>query len=386
MKIKFTIYITLLFFTVVGQEKENKLKEDLQAIIAKTVDNQKVFGVSFAVQKDSFNWEGTAGNIAINHTFFIASTCKIFASAIVFYLINNDKINLKDKISKYLDANTLNQLHVYKGKDYSNEITLEHLLAHTSGLPDYFQDKDANGESLEKKLTAGKDMGWDFEYTIALTKKLTPHFAPGTKNKAHYSDANYQILGKIIEVVTGKSFAQNCNEIIINPLQLNNTYLFPQANKEQPKTLYYKNKPLEIPLAMASFGADGGIVSNSADMMIFIRAFFNGEILNNKKYLRDLSKGNQKKVGIIATLIGNPEVVVLDEPFANLDPTTVNRLKKIIKELSENPQVTILVSSHDLQHTVEVCDRIVALNKGEVVKDIVTSAETLQELEAFFAV
>ena len=114
--------------------------------------------------------------------------------------------------------------------------------------------------------------------------------------------------------------------------------------------------------------------------------FFNGEILNNKKYLRDLSKGNQKKVGIIATLIGNPEVVVLDEPFANLDPTTVNRLKKIIKELCENPQVTILVSSHDLQHTVEVCDRIVALNKGEVVKDIVTSDETLKELEAFFAV
>lgn len=114
--------------------------------------------------------------------------------------------------------------------------------------------------------------------------------------------------------------------------------------------------------------------------------FFNGEILNNKKYLRDLSKGNQKKAGIIATLIGNPEVVVLDEPFANLDPTTVNRLKKIIKELSENPQVTILVSSHDLQHTVEVCDRIVALNKGEVVKDIVTSDETLKELEAFFAV
>jgi ABC-2 type transport system ATP-binding protein len=114
--------------------------------------------------------------------------------------------------------------------------------------------------------------------------------------------------------------------------------------------------------------------------------FFNGEILNNKKYLRDFSKGNQKKIGIIATLIGNPKVVVLDEPFANLDPTTVNRLKKIIKELCENPEVTILVSSHDLQHTVEVCDRIVALNKGEVVKDIVTSVETLKELEAFFAV
>jgi ABC-2 type transport system ATP-binding protein len=128
---------------------------------------------------------------------------------------------------------------------------------------------------------------------------------------------------------------------------------------------------------------------NKADVNALLEKheeFFNDEILRNKKYLRDLSKGNQKKVGIIATLIGNPKVVILDEPFANLDPTTVSRLKKIIKELAENPNITVLVSSHDLQHTVEVCDRIVALNKGEIVKDIVTSAETLKELEAFFAV
>ena len=128
---------------------------------------------------------------------------------------------------------------------------------------------------------------------------------------------------------------------------------------------------------------------NKADVDALISKhedFFNGEILNSKKYLRDLSKGNMKKVGIIATLIGNPEVVILDEPFANLDPTTVSRLKKIIKELASNPNVTVLVSSHDLVHTVEVCDRIVALNKGEIVKDIHTSPETLKELEAFFAV
>ncbi len=114
--------------------------------------------------------------------------------------------------------------------------------------------------------------------------------------------------------------------------------------------------------------------------------FFGGEILNNKKYLRDLSKGNMKKVGIIATLIGNPELVILDEPFANLDPTTVIRLKKIIKELADDPNITVLVSSHDLLHTVEVCNRIVALSKGEIVKDIHTSPETLQELESFFAI
>lgn len=114
--------------------------------------------------------------------------------------------------------------------------------------------------------------------------------------------------------------------------------------------------------------------------------FFNGEILQKKKYLRDLSKGNQKKVGIIAALIGKPEVIILDEPFANLDPTTQFRLKKIIKELADDPEVTILVSSHDLAHTIEVSNRIVALEKGIVMKDIKTSQETLRELEEFFAV
>lgn len=112
--------------------------------------------------------------------------------------------------------------------------------------------------------------------------------------------------------------------------------------------------------------------------------FFHGEILGQKKYLRDLSKGNQKKAGIVASFIGDPEVIVLDEPFANLDPTTQIRLKAIIKDLAAQKGVTVLVSSHDLMHVTEVCERIVVLNKGEVVKDIQTSAETLRELESFF--
>jgi len=112
--------------------------------------------------------------------------------------------------------------------------------------------------------------------------------------------------------------------------------------------------------------------------------FFHGEILGQSKYLRDLSKGNQKKVGIVAALIGSPEVIILDEPFANLDPTTQIRLKKIIKDLAANPEITVLVSSHDLMHVTEVCERIVVLDKGEVVNDIVTSKETLKELEEHF--
>jgi len=113
--------------------------------------------------------------------------------------------------------------------------------------------------------------------------------------------------------------------------------------------------------------------------------FFYGEILGQKKYLRDLSKGNQKKVGIVSALIGNPEVIVLDEPFANLDPTTQIRLKQIIKELTDDKAITILISSHDLMHVTDVCERIVVLDKGEVIKDLQTNKATLKELEAHFS-
>ena len=112
--------------------------------------------------------------------------------------------------------------------------------------------------------------------------------------------------------------------------------------------------------------------------------FFHGEILGGKKYLRDLSKGNQKKVGVIAALIGEPKVIILDEPFANLDPSTQIRLKEIIKDLSKYKDTTILVSSHDIQDVTEVCDRIALLEKGKLIKDIKTNKETLKELETYF--
>lgn len=128
---------------------------------------------------------------------------------------------------------------------------------------------------------------------------------------------------------------------------------------------------------------------NKADVTSFLSQFdefFNGEILGKKKYLRDLSKGNQKKAGIVAAMMGNPQVVILDEPFANLDPTTQIRLKKLLKTLTDNKAVTVLISSHDLSHVTEVCERIVVLDKGTVVKDIQTSEETLKELEQHFSV
>ena len=123
-----------------------------------------------------------------------------------------------------------------------------------------------------------------------------------------------------------------------------------------------------------------------ADFMNEMNSFFNDEITGKNKYIRDFSKGNQKKIGIAAALMGNPEVLILDEPFTNLDPSSQIRLRKMLVELNQSLGITMLISSHDLMHVTEVCSRIVALQKGIVMHDLQTNENTLKELEAFFAV
>ncbi len=115
-------------------------------------------------------------------------------------------------------------------------------------------------------------------------------------------------------------------------------------------------------------------------------AFFNGEILEKKKYIRDLSQGNKKKIGIAAALIGSPALIVLDEPFANLDPSSQIRLKNILKSVSNREEATLIISSHELNHITEVCQRITVLDKGSIVHDIQTSSDTLQDLQKYFTV
>ncbi len=129
----------------------------------------------------------------------------------------------------------------------------------------------------------------------------------------------------------------------------------------------------------------GETKANIDEYLVTLKDFFNGEILQKVKYIRDLSKGNQSKVGIASCLMQKPELLMLDEPFANIDPSTQIRLKNMLKDVNRQGATT-LISSHDLNHITDVCERILLMEKGKIIKDIATSSSTLDELESYFAV
>jgi ABC-2 type transport system ATP-binding protein len=114
--------------------------------------------------------------------------------------------------------------------------------------------------------------------------------------------------------------------------------------------------------------------------------FMNDEILEQKKLIRQFSTGNKQKVGIIAAMLVQPELLILDEPFNFLDPTSQILIKRMLKEENEARGTTMLISSHNLNHITEICSRIILLEKGKIIKDLTPSEDDLQEIEKYFSV
>lgn len=117
------------------------------------------------------------------------------------------------------------------------------------------------------------------------------------------------------------------------------------------------------------------------------RTFLAGEILGQKKLIRNLSAGNKQKVGIVAAMLLRPQLLILDEPFNFLDPSSQSAMKHLLTQYNHDTGATILVSSHNLQHTVDICPRIVLLEHGHIIRSIDNSnGEAQKELENYFQV
>jgi len=135
-------------------------------------------------------------------------------------------------------------------------------------------------------------------------------------------------------------------------------------------------------------GKEYGFTKNNIDSKLFIyKGLFNNEILGQKKkYIRDFSKGNKQKIGIVSALITEPKVLIYDEPFNSLDPSSQIILKRILVDYNKQTNASIVISSHDLNHITDICSRIVLIEKGSIIRDIQNDGTTLAELENYFSV
>ena len=205
----------------------------------------------------------------------MASITKLFTTTCILVLLEQKKMKLDTKISTYFDHEVLDGLHVYQGYDYSQQLTIADLLFQTSGLPDVFEE----GSNGLKNRTQVEDFSINFSELVAMNKKLRPHFSPNDKKRAYYSDINFDLLGEIIERVSGFSLAGAYKEYITEPLGLMNTFL-PLNNNECIPKVYYKKKLIHRPKFIVSCRASGGCVITSAELMTFIQAFFSGKLFD----------------------------------------------------------------------------------------------------------
>lgn len=162
-----------------------------------------------------FSYSREYGGKDLDTPILIASITKLFTAACMFILQEQGQLTLNDKVATYFQGDMINNLHYYKGWDYSKDLTLAHLLFQTSGLPDISEE----GVAIQKKVIH-KDMQIDFDKFIQMTKQQKPHFAPTIKKRAHYADVNFDLLGKVIETITHSSLNEVYQQFIFNPLEL----------------------------------------------------------------------------------------------------------------------------------------------------------------------
>jgi len=267
--------------------------DDLKKLLEKTVSHRLISGVSLSLRmrQGDQTWASCIGNIEEDSQYFIASTTKLYTTALTLILEAEGKLSLSDLIVDYIDRPILAGLQTYGGEDHCEKITIQQLLSHTSGIPDYFQGISDDRSSLEKQLCSGVDCSWTLDDALDRARQMKAPFPPGKRGKALYSDTNFQLLGKIVSIAGGSSFEDLLTEHILYPLKLKHTYLFKDPLDSRPLPLRMRNTALSIPLAMTSFGPDGGIVSTTAELMTFLVAFFEGDFFSLSR-LKDLMRWN----------------------------------------------------------------------------------------------
>ena len=282
-------------YLVPANRRPPDVAAELQATVAGAVDSGAGIRncVLAAAKGDgSFAWTGAAG-IADEQTrkpmtadtpIYVASVTKLYTATAVMLLSEKGALSLGDPMAKYLPPALIRRINVYGGKDYSGEITIAQLLAHRSGIADYYTEQARDGKTLADLLREDPRRQWSVEQTIARAREeMPPNFAPGAKTS--YSDTNFQLLGKIVEAVTGKPLHVVFEDYFFHPVGLEHTWLLGHpwsrfAQSARPADVFHGESNITATRANTAYWAEGGIVSTAGDMVAFLKALEQGRIIH----------------------------------------------------------------------------------------------------------
>jgi D-alanyl-D-alanine carboxypeptidase len=286
-----------LFITQFGCSSRSfdNLNQEMEYLVSGLVEKDKsVRNCVLSVMKGdgSFSWSGAAGiahrdgqvPMTKDTPIYIASITKLYTATIIMRLYEKGALSLDDPMSRYLPERLIQGIHVYKGKDYSREITIRQLLSHTSGIADYYSEKPKGGKNLFDLFQEKPERSWTVDETIARARNdLKPNFQPSTD--VSYSDTNFQLLGKVIESITGKPLHIVYEDFIFRPLGLKHTWLIGRSEPRlvpsvTPADIFYKDTDITKTRSNGAYWADGGIVSTAEEMIIFLKALNEGRIVS----------------------------------------------------------------------------------------------------------
>jgi D-alanyl-D-alanine carboxypeptidase len=267
-------------------------EQKMGALVDKKVQKDKsLHNAILLVHSDKYgiHWKFASG-VSGNHTFHTASIGKTVTSALIARLFEQGLIDFEDPISKYLPQDLLEGLFVIDGFDYARNVVGRHLLNHTSGIADYFTEKPKQGRSIVDLLIDEPSRFWTPHDTIQWAKdNLEAHFPPG--EGFFYSDTGYQLLGLMVEKITGKPFHQSLHEEIFDPLGMKHTcqlfYSEPAQTSPYPMAnVYLGEKDVTTFKSISVDWAGGGLVSTTEDLLLFIRALKNNTLIKEATFDR----------------------------------------------------------------------------------------------------